>query len=277
AAIIGPALGAAVVTVAGARWAFALTVLGFVFSLVMLARLREPPYTPDESRSMIDDIHEGFAEVWARPWIAAILGVAAVQLMVSIAPSVVLLPVISRREFGSNAVFGTALALMSAGGLLGALIAMRWRPRHPGLVALLGLVPYVLIPLALLYPVSRWWLFAAYFVAGIGLEPFVIFWQVALQREIPPDRLARITALDWLSSFALMPLGLALTGPAADAFGERAVLAVAGFMMVVPTLLLLRIPGMKDFRTPGGAPESTEPEARPLPASPRPPGHGVPP
>jgi MFS family permease len=273
-AIVGPGLGAAVVTAAGTRWAFALTVVGFLFSLSMLARLREPPFTPDASRSMVEDIREGFAEVWARTWVAVILGMAAVQLMVSVAPSVVLLPVISRREFHTDAVFGTALALMSAGGLLGALVAMRWRPRHPGLVALLGLVPYVLIPLALLYPVSRWWVFAAYFLAGIGLEPFVILWQVALQREIPPDRLARITALDWLSSFALMPLGLALTGPAVDAVGERAVLVVAGVMMVVPTLLVLRIPGMKDFRTPG---KEQVPVASASPVSPRPPGHAVPP
>ncbi len=278
AAILGPGLGAGLVTATSARTALLVTVAGFGFSLAMLAALREPPFVPDESRSMLHDITEGFAEVRARPWIAAVLGVAAVQLMLSIAPSVVLLPVITRAEFDTNAVYGTALALASAGGLLGAVIAMRWRPRHPGRAALLGLLPYVLIPLALLYPVNRWWIFAAYFVAGIGLEPFVIWWQVALQREIPADRLARITALDWLASFALMPLGLALTGPAVTLVGLEPVLWLAAVTMVVPTLLLLRVPGMADFRTPGPAAPVDVPagaERKPLPTTPRPPGHDL--
>jgi MFS family permease len=270
ASIVGPGLGAALVTATSPRWALAVTAFGFFASLATLVLLREPPFEPEESRSALEDVREGLAEVRSRPWIGAILAAAAVQLMVAIAPTVVLLPVISRREFGTDAVYGTALALMSAGGLFGALFAMRFRFRHQGLVALVGLMAYALVPLALVYPVNRWWLFAAYFVAGFGVEPFIILWQVALQREIPADRLARITALDWMASYALMPLGLALTGPASEVLGERTVLWTAAIAMIGPTLLLLRVPGIKDFRTPGAEPPAAEAVRAPAPRPPEP-------
>jgi hypothetical protein len=56
------------------------------------------------------------------------------------------------------------------------------------------------------------------------------------------------------------------------------VLWVAAFMMVVPTLLLLRVPGMVDFRTPGREPAGGGPpeaDRKPLPGTPRPPGHDL--
>ena len=43
----------------------------------------------------------------------------------------VLLPIIGRRVFGSDTVFITSLALVSAGGLVGAIVALRWRPTYP--------------------------------------------------------------------------------------------------------------------------------------------------
>lgn len=188
--------------------------------------------------------------MWARPWVLAILALASVQLMVVIAPETVPLPLISRRELGGDQVFGAALACFSAGGLLGALAAIRWRPRRPGLVGLLGLLPFALVPLALLHPFAAWAVLAAYFAAGLGIEPFMVFWQVALQREIPRERLARVTSLDWMCSLALLPLGLALTGPAVNAFGEGPVLWVGVVVELVPTLFLLLVPGMVGFRTP---------------------------
>ncbi len=61
-----------------------------------------------------------------------------------------------------------------------------------------------------------------------------------------------MNSIDWLCSFALMPMGLALTGPAVAVAGERAVLLAGVLVAVVPVLLLLLVPGMRDFREPRG-------------------------
>jgi MFS family permease len=173
-----------------------------------------------------------------------------VALMLVLAPETVLLPVIGRREFGSDAPYATSLALFAAGGVLGALIALRLRPEKPGLVGALGWLPFTAVPIALAFPTAPWLFYVAYFAAGTGFEPFNIYWQTALQREIPPDKLARVSSLDWMASLSLLPVGMALTGPAVSEVGERWVLLVAAAVNVVSTFAVLFVPGVKELRTP---------------------------
>ncbi len=254
AAVIGPGLGALVVTLAGGtRAAFAINALTFGVSLVCLTLLREPPrhlVAVEDRPGVLREILEGFHEVRTRPWVAAILVLASVALMLVIAPETVLLPVIGRREFGHDTVYATSLALFAAGGIVGAVIALRWRPRQPGLVGALGWLPFTAVPIVLAFPYAPWLFYVAYFVAGAGFEPFNIYWQTALQREIPPDRLARVSALDWMASLSLLPVGMALTGPAVAAYGENTVLLVAAAVNVVGTVAVLFVPGVKELRSP---------------------------
>ena len=75
-------------------------------------------------------------------------------------------------------------------------------------------------------------------------------WQSALQREFPPDKLARVSSLDWMFSFGFMPIGLALTGPLSAAVGQQTVLLGAAVACVVITFVVLRVPGVAEFETP---------------------------
>lgn len=255
AAVVGPGLGALVVTLAGGtRTAFLVNAATFGVSLVTLTLLREPPreLVPHEDRpGVLREIVAGAREVRARPWVGAILLLASVVLMLVLAPETVLLPVIGRREFGSDAPYATSLALFAAGGVVGALAALRLRPRQPGLVGAMGWLPFTAVPIALAFPVSPWLLYAAYFAAGAGFEPFNIYWQTALQREIPPDKLARVSSLDWMASLSLLPVGMALTGPAVSLTSEHTVLFVAAVVNVVSTFAVLFVPGVKELRSAG--------------------------
>jgi MFS family permease len=255
AAVIGPGLGGVLVGVVGVRAAFALNAVTFAMSALFLRALHEPARSHlDEPRQSIPrEIREGAAEVASRRWVLANMVAASLLLLLVVAPEQVLLPVISRAEFGDDRVYVASLALMSLGGVFGALIAMRWRPRHPGQAAwLLGLV-YLLAILALMRPVAAWPILLTFFVSGVAFEPFMVFWNTALQREIPQDKLARVASLDWMSSFALMPIGLAVAGPLADALGQDVVLAGAGVSLLLITFAVLLVPGVRDMRTPGTA------------------------
>jgi len=247
AAVLGPAVAGVLVATVGTRPAFLLDAATFAVSMATLARLHEPPLPVAARSRMLRDIRDGAAEVWRRPWVLGVLALAVVQLMLVVAPELVLLPIISRREFGSDAVYGIALAAFAAGGVAGALLALRWRPARPGLVSILGLLPFTLVPLALAFPLSPAVVVAAYVAAGIGIEPFIVYWAVALQREIPRDKLARVTSLDWLCSFALLPLGLALVGPAVEQAGEDTVLLSSAAVNVVSCLAVLAVPGILRF------------------------------
>jgi len=162
----------------------------------------------------------------------------------------VLLPVVGRETFGGDYVYATSLALFALGGIVGAVVALRWRPHRRGLVGALGWLPFTAVPLVIAYPASPWLFYVAYFVAGAGFEPFNVYWQTALQQEIPSDKLARVSSLDWMVSLSLLPLGMALTGPAVQAVGQDTVLWVAAIVNVVGTVAVLFVPGVQELRTP---------------------------
>ena len=257
--ILGPALGGLLVAVASPEWALGIDALTFLASIATLLRIAEPPLPVREShQSGLRDALDGVAAVRARPWIGAILVMATLQLMLAVAPYIVLLPFIARERLGGDGAYGFLLVLSAAGGLSGALFAAKVTPRHPGTWGVLGLLPYAPLMLVLAYSHSLAVVAVWTFVSGLGLEPFLIWWSSALQREVPPELLARVISLDWLVSLALLPIGLALAGQAAEAFGREAVLVTAAVAMVVTSLGVLLVPGVADFHTPDAA--DVEPE-----------------
>lgn len=249
--IMGPALGGAVVKIAGTEWALGIDAATFLVSMVTLLFISEPPRPArGERKPFVREALEGVAAVRERPWIGAILVMATSHLMLSIAPLMVLQPFVAEERLGPGS-YADLMVIYAVGGFLGALACTRLLPRRPGLWALLGLLPYTPFMVALAYSDSFALLAALTFVCGVGLEPFQIWWASALQREIPPNLLARVVSLDWLMSLGLMPLGQALAGPAADRFGRPPVLVFGAVVLFVTTLAVMPVPGVLDFRTPG--------------------------
>lgn len=257
AAVIGPGLGGLLVAVFHhVTWAYAVNSLTFLASFACLFFVREPARAEREaSPAFVQEMREGLGEVRAHPWVLGTLVGAALMLMLVIAPENVLLPIIGRESFGTDAVYALSMALMSLGGVVGALLAVRWRPARPGRIGWLMGLTFGLIPLTLMWPVSPWPILFAYFVAGICFEPFSVWWATALQKSIPSDKLARVSSVDWMASFALMPLGLALTGPLVAQIGQTWVLAGSVVALLAITYFVLKVPGVAEFRDvhrPGG-------------------------
>ncbi|MGV9306053.1 MFS transporter [Nonomuraea sp. NPDC003727] len=251
--ITGPVIGT--LLAGGSRvLPFVLAALVFAAAALALRGVAEPSWTPVARRSLLKEATAGFAEAGRRPWLTALLLFSPVSLMFVIAPSQVLLPVLSRDMFGSYTAYGTALACYGAGGLISSVTMMAWRPRRSGVVAMCSMSLYALVPLGLLYAPSIWVLFCCYLIAGFGVETYALCWDVAMYREVPDHLIGRITSLAWLATFGLMPFGQAVTGPLTNLTGDQAVLlGAAGLVLVIPPCLLL-VPGMthlRGTRTPG--------------------------
>jgi DHA3 family tetracycline resistance protein-like MFS transporter len=252
--ILGPALGGSLVALTGPGGALLVDALTFVVSILTLLRIAEPPRPSRDARtSPMHEALEGVAAVRERPWIGAVLVMATLQLMLCIAPMIVLEPFIARERLGGDWAYGALLVVFAAGGLAGAIPAGRFTPRLRGQWALLGLLPHVAFLVGLAYSHSFAVVAALAFVAGVGLEPFQIWWASAIQQDVPEELLARVISLDWLVSLGLLPLGLALAGPAAAAFGRETVLLVAAGTMLVTTLAILPVPGVREFRSVAGS------------------------
>jgi DHA3 family tetracycline resistance protein-like MFS transporter len=254
AAVIGPGLGGLLVVGLGSTaLAFAVNAAAFLLSAAFLLGVREPARRgpgPAVQASFLSELREGLAEVRRHRWVVGTLVSSSLILLLAVAPVTVLLPIIGRREYGSDSVFAVSEISLAAGALLGAFFAMVYRPRHVGRFAWLISLAYVGVPLSLLLGGQPWVIYVAFAIGGFSWEPFAVYWASALQTEIPSERLARVSSVDWMASFGLMPLGLALTGPAVDRVGEEVVLLGAAASVVVLSLAVLAVPGVRDFREP---------------------------
>lgn len=167
---------------------------------------------------------DGIREARRHPWFLAGLAALTAVITTGYSATGVALPLVSRDRYGTEAVLAGALTAYTAGALVGALLVARWRPRAQGWAALAGLALYGFAPLSLLLPVHPFVVVAAYVLAGIGIELFNVPWFTATQREVEPSKLARVSSLDFLLSYGLAPVGLALIAPAIDHFGAPVVL-----------------------------------------------------
>jgi MFS family permease len=191
---------------------------------------------------------EGLHEARRHPWFLAGLTALTVVIATGYSATGVALPIVSRDRYGTEAVLAAALTAYTVGGLVGAVLVSRWRPRAAGWTALGFLACYGFAPLALLFPVPAAVVVAAYAVSGIGIELFNVPWFTATQREVAEDKLARVSSVDFLLSYGLAPVGLALIAPAIGAYGIAPVLGVcAAACFLVPAAAML-VPTTREFR-----------------------------
>ncbi|MGZ9933888.1 MFS transporter [Streptomyces sp. NC-S4] len=210
---------------------------------------------PVPRASLRAEFVDGIREARRHPWFLAGLGALTAVIALGYSATGVALPLISRDRYGTGWVMAAAMTAYTVGALGGALVTARRRPRSQGWSAFAGLALYGFAPLSLMLPVHPAVVIAAYAVAGIGIELFNVPWFTATQREVAPDKLARVSSLDFLLSYGLAPVGLALIAPAIAAFGVTPVLAVcAAACFLVPAAAAL-VPTARHF---GRTPESGE-------------------
>jgi MFS family permease len=207
------------------------------------------PEGSQEKTTFISEVREGLRVVWYYKWIAAMIIMASLQLMMVVGVENVLLPVITKRDFGTAAVYATAAALFSLGGVISAIISIKSRTKSPGTVSVVVWGLFIFAPLVLAFPSSREVIFIAYFIAGFSVGPWEAFWNTQVQREVPADYQARVFSIDYMGSVGLMPLGMAIAGPLSDLLGERPLLIGVTVFHLVICALVLFVPGVRQMKT----------------------------
>jgi MFS family permease len=84
-----------------------------------------------------------------------------------------------------------------------------------------------------------WVVMLGAFAHGFGLEIFSVNWDLSIQQNVAEDKLARVYSFDLVGSFVARPLGLAFTGPVAQAVGFDHWLVVVAAVMGGSSLLAL--------------------------------------
>ncbi len=249
--IIGPGIGGLSVFLIGGRFTFLFTAFAFVAGTYFLSKIKEDINSDKKPREpFMVEMREGLRTVLDIPWIGAMIVMASIQLMVVLAAENVLLPVITRREFGSNTTFALSAAAFSLGGIISAIASIKLKVKHQGQFSVLVWILVIIAPLSLAFPISQAFVVIAYLFAGLSVGPWEAFWNAAVQREVPHELQGRVFSIDQMGTAGLMPLGMALVGPAVNLFGEKPLLIGASIFHVIICLVVLRVPGVKDMKMP---------------------------
>jgi MFS family permease len=273
ASVAGPALAGVLVVSAGSGEAIAVDAATFVVSALCLARMRlgaEPgaaspggDAVPAGHEPFLAGLRRGWYEVRSRRWLT--WGLFAMSTYhVFVLPSVFVLgPALAAKQLDGASSWAAIVAAFGIGGVLGNVLALRLPLRRPVFTAALALVGASTQAAIIGCGLGTVGIAALELLAGICVALFFTLWDLSIQEQIPAHAVSRVSAYDFSVSMGLMPLGMAMAGPIADALGLQATLLGMSAVGLAGALAWLAQPSVRRLRRP---PATAPPSVVPIPA-----------
>jgi predicted MFS family arabinose efflux permease len=247
----GAAVAGLLVAAAGAGWALVLCGIGMLGTVPLLLAIRgaERAEGRAPARSMLTELREGWSEFHSHTWLWVIVAQFGVVLMAWYGAFSVLGPVVAREHLGGPAAWGAITAADAFGLIAGGLAALRFTPRRPMLFVVLtgGAIAISPLSLAMVLPLPA--ICLASFGLGVFVEMMMVQWTVTMARNIPSDKLARVSSYDVLGSVMAMPAGALIAGPLGAAIGTSSAQYAAAAVIVVASALALIPRDIRTFRS----------------------------
>jgi len=248
--ITGPALGGALVAWLTAPLAIAVDAVSFVFSAVLISRVRkrETITAPPTTSSLLSDVRTGIHVVWRDPAIRALF-IAASTMTLFGSFMAALYTLFALTTLGLTPTqLGIAIGCGGIGALVGAAfsgrVAERFGPRRTLLWTLAaGAAMQVLIPLAPAVPwIAMSFLIATQVVGDGVLTVYLVNETTLRQRLLPPAALGRAAATFHVANGTLTPIGALIGGVLAEGIGMRPTLwlLAIGYALAFATLFAAR-------------------------------------
>ena len=241
---VGPAVGGAVVALAGAATAFAINAvsyLPFIYALGRWKPERPPNRLPREK--FASAMWAGIRYVSLSPNLTTVLlrgflfGFAAVVIMA-------LLPSVAREYVGGGALaYGTLLGSFGLGAIGGGFINSRLRERYSNeIIVRLGCLAFAVSALALGFSRDPVLSHLALLPAGASWVAVVSLLNVSIQLSSPRWVVGRALSLYQTATFGGMSIGAWIWGLTADALGPDWALTIAAATLLVCLLVGFRLP-----------------------------------
>ncbi|MEY9910366.1 MFS family permease [Catenulispora sp. MAP12-49] len=236
--VAGPAIAGVVVATVGPGWAIAWDAATFFGAALIMTGLPAEEVTA-RAQKFTAGLAEGVREFWARPWLRIVVAQSAVGVLGWLVGFQLLGPVYALRSHGGAVAWGEISAGFAVGLLTGSLGAFLWRPQRVGVVMAAGSA-YMAVPLiAMAAAAPTWVVVLGTATAGIGTDMSILAWSTYRQLAIPDELLARMNAVNGLVQLLPIPLGYAVAGPLADAFGVAPVLCAAAALTLASATMPL--------------------------------------
>jgi MFS transporter, DHA3 family, tetracycline resistance protein len=250
--IAGPALGAAVVSTGGTALGFGLDGLSFFVSVCCLLPLLKSVAQAQQglaAHGILADLREGLATVMASPWLWITIAVAGISNIAYAGPMDVTLPFLIKDHFHADvAILGLFYSASSVGAVLVALwLGRQVRLRRRGLLVYMPWMAIGILVLVMGLPIPVQGLLVASLLIGACNTLVGLVWVNTLQEVVPQHLLGRVTSVDYLGSYLLLPVGFAVGGWAAKLLGPAPVFVIGGALQALLVALGLLHPRVRSL------------------------------
>ena len=245
--IIGPAVGAGLISTIGAVNSFWVSAALFIIAALAIAFLRVGNLGRDardlaEQRGEVSNrsIRVGFQVLWSDKLLRTITISILVLAAVYLPTETVVLPTYFE-QLGNPAGLGIVISALAAGSTIGSFgygwISTRLSRRTLVRMILIGTAVSV-IPMAFLPPLPL--LATAAFFLGLSWGPFNPLISTLIQQRVPADQQGRVFGVQTAVFYAAPPLGMVISGLSVENVGVRTTyLFLAAILSTTAILALL--------------------------------------
>ena len=250
--ILGPAVGAGLISTVGAINSFWVAGGLFIFAAITIAFLRVGNLGK-EARDLAEKMGEksdrslrvGFQVLWRdkllRTLTIAILVIAAVYL-----PTETLVLPAYFEEQDNPAGLGIVISALAAGSTIGSFgygwISARMSRKNLVRATLIGTAVSI-VPMALLPPLPLFLLAA--FLLGLSWGPFNPLETSLIQQRVPADQQGRVFGVQTAVFYTAPPLGMVLAGQSVESFGVSTTYIVLAVILSITAILALQTKSLR--------------------------------
>ncbi|MCP2341038.1 MFS transporter [Actinomadura rupiterrae] len=258
-ALIGLTAAGIVVTSLGAPLAALLKAGACLASAALLLRLKITR-TRRTTPGPLSELTTGWKHFAPHRWMWAMTLQFTTAIIATATLAEIIGPVFMDDTHRGAATWGTVSACEALGAIAGALLAVRWKPRHPVPLAVL-LLPATGAPLlAIGTNAASAAIAAAMLASGIAKAIYMVLWVTQLQRTVPIETVARVSAWNFVPAYALAPIALLLVGPLVTANGPtQTALAIAATVLASTATALTLLPTPRIHPTPATPNQNSTP------------------
>jgi DHA3 family macrolide efflux protein-like MFS transporter len=244
--IVAPLAGAFCMEVLEMQWVLSIDVATAIVAVACLLPLAipQPPRTTLPVKvNYFSEMKQGFTYIWSRPALGMLIGMVALLIFFA-TPAAMLFPVLVKNHLEGNVLMlGWITSASGIGGILGGLLIGAWGGFKKRIyTALLGFA--IMIPCSIGVGLTSVNIFysttiLAMIFMGIG-NAFVNAPLAAIMNAVvAKDIQGRVFAIYGSIVTLMMPLGLVIAGPVADAFDIRSLYFIASAAWFIILLLAL--------------------------------------
>jgi hypothetical protein len=242
--LLGLATSGIVIAAVGPGGAAAIEATAGLTAATLLTRLRTPvPHT--RRPGVLAELCAGWSEFTAHRWVWILTLQFTIVLLAVAAFTAVIGPLYTQHGHGGPAAWGIITGTEAASGILGALIAARWKPTNPILACTLlpatAALPMLLMALGTPWPA----LAGTMLLPGICQTIYAVLWWTTIQHTYPPGVLARVNSWTVLGGFALTPAAVLGAGPLTSMLGPRGAATTVSLFLITATVGALLAPAVR--------------------------------